>query len=39
MLGGPPPRPLDRFPMRETEAGLELDVPGNFRTPRETHQD
>lgn len=39
VLGGPPPRPLDRFPMRETEAGLELDVPGNFRTPRETLQD
>ena len=39
VLGGPPPRPLDRFPMRVTEAGLELDVPGNFRTPRETLQD
>jgi nitrite reductase/ring-hydroxylating ferredoxin subunit len=36
VLGGPPPRPLDRFPMRITPAGIELDVPGSFRTPRES---
>ena len=36
VLAGPPPRPLDKLPMRLTEAGIELDVPGNFRTPRES---
>ncbi len=36
VLDGPPPRPLDQFPMRVTPAGVELDVPGNFQTPRES---
>lgn len=36
VLNGPPPRPLDKFSMRVTTAGVELDVPGNFRTPRES---
>jgi Rieske Fe-S protein len=36
VLGGKPTRPLDQFPMRVTPAGVELDVPGNFQTPRES---
>jgi nitrite reductase/ring-hydroxylating ferredoxin subunit len=36
VLAGPPPRPLDRWPVRETATGIELDVPGNFVTPRES---
>jgi Rieske Fe-S protein len=36
VLGGPPPRSLDRFPARVTATVLELDVPGNFATPRES---
>lgn len=34
VLAGPPPRPLDRFPVRETATGIELDIPGNFATPK-----
>lgn len=36
VLSGPPPRALDRFPVRETAAGIEIDVPANFATPRES---
>jgi Rieske Fe-S protein len=39
VLGGKPTRPLDQFPMRVTPAGVELDVPGNFQTPRESLPD
>jgi Rieske Fe-S protein len=36
VLSGPPPRALDRFPVRETATGIEIDVPSSFRTPRES---
>lgn len=36
VLAGPPPRALDRFPVRETATGIEIDVPGSFVTPRES---
>jgi hypothetical protein len=36
VLAGPPPKPLMRFPVRETEAGIEVDVPSDFQTPRES---
>lgn len=36
VLSGPPPRAIDRFPARVTGTALELDVPGNFATPRES---
>lgn len=34
VLSGPPPRPLDRFGVREVDGRLELDVPADFSTPR-----
>ncbi len=34
VLAGPPPRALDRFPVRETATGIEIDVPGSFAAPR-----
>jgi Rieske Fe-S protein len=34
VLSGPPPRPLDRFAVREVGSRLELDVPADFSTPR-----
>ena len=34
VLSGPPPRPLDRFAVREVGGRLELDVPADFSTPR-----
>lgn len=36
VLSGPPPRPLNEFPMRVLGDVIELDVPGDFRTPRES---
>lgn len=36
VLAGPPPRPLGRFPVRQVGDGIEVDVPGNFETPRES---
>jgi Rieske Fe-S protein len=36
VVAGPPPKPLMRFPLRETAAGLEVDVPSDFRTPKES---
>jgi len=33
VLGGPPPRPLRTFPLRLVGDVIELDVPGDFRTP------
>ena len=36
VLSGPPPRPLDRFPVRETATGIEIDVPASFAVPRES---
>jgi Rieske Fe-S protein len=33
VLAGPPPRPLDRFPIRETATGIEIDVPASFAAP------
>ncbi len=34
VISGPPPRPLDRFGVRETGGRMELDVPADFSTPR-----
>ncbi len=34
VLSGPPPRPLDRFRVREAGGRLELEVPAGFSTPR-----
>ena len=36
VLSGPPPKPLGRFPVRQTATGLEIDVPSDFRTPKES---
>ena len=36
VLSGPPPRALDRFPVRQTATGIEIDVPSNFATPQES---
>lgn len=36
VVSGPPPRPLDRFPLRLTGDVIEVDVPSSFRTPRES---
>jgi Rieske Fe-S protein len=36
VLSGPPPRALDRFPVRQTPAGVEIDVPAAFEAPRES---
>jgi len=34
LISGPPPRPLDRFRVRETGGLIELEVPADFSTPR-----
>jgi Rieske Fe-S protein len=34
VLSGPPPRPLDRFAVREVDGRIELEVPADFSTPR-----
>ena len=36
VVSGPPPRRLDRFPLRLVGDVIELDVPSSFRTPRES---
>ena len=36
VLAGPPPRPLGRFPVRQVGNVIEVDVPGDFRTPKES---
>ncbi len=36
VLSGPPPRALGRFPLRLAGDVIELDVPGNFATPKES---
>jgi cytochrome b6-f complex iron-sulfur subunit len=36
VLHGPPPRALDRLPLRLVGNGIEVDVPSNFATPRES---
>lgn len=36
VLHGPPPRALDRFPLRLEGNVIEVDVPSNFATPRES---
>jgi Rieske Fe-S protein len=33
VLAGPPPRALDRFPVREVQGGIEIDVPSSFAAP------
>ena len=34
VLSGPPPRPLERFAVREVDDRIELEVPTDFSTPR-----
>jgi menaquinol-cytochrome c reductase iron-sulfur subunit len=34
VISGPPPRPLDRFGVREVDGRVELEVPADFSTPR-----
>jgi len=34
VLNGPPPRPLDRFPVRTTGSTVEIQVPEDLATPR-----
>ena len=34
VVSGPPPRPLDRFSVRQTDGAIELEVPADFSTPR-----
>ncbi len=34
VVSGPPPRPLDRFGVRQTGGAIELEVPADFSTPR-----
>jgi Rieske Fe-S protein len=36
VLRGPPPRALDRFPLRLEGDVIEVDVPSGFQTPRES---
>jgi Rieske Fe-S protein len=36
VLSGPPPRPLGQFPIREAAGVIEVDVPGDFETPKES---
>jgi cytochrome b6-f complex iron-sulfur subunit len=36
VLAGAPPRPLVRFPVRELPTGIEVDVPSDFETPKES---
>jgi nitrite reductase/ring-hydroxylating ferredoxin subunit len=36
VLHGPPPRPLDRFPLKLVGDVIEVDVPSGFATPRES---
>jgi cytochrome b6-f complex iron-sulfur subunit len=36
VISGKPTRPLDRLPVRITGDVVEVDVPGNFATPRES---
>lgn len=35
VLAGPPPRPLNQFPVRLVGDLIEVDVPGDFQTPKE----
>lgn len=36
VLAGPPPRPLNRWPNRVVGDTIEVDVPGDFETPKES---
>jgi Rieske Fe-S protein len=36
VLAGPPPKPLNRFPVRLVGDVIEIDVPGDFQAPRES---
>jgi len=36
VLAGPPPRALDRFPVRQVGSTIEIDVPSSFQTPKES---
>lgn len=36
VLAGPPPRPLDRFPLKDSGGVVTVEVPGDFVTPRES---
>lgn len=36
VLAGPPPKPLNKFPVKDTGGVVTVDVPGDFVTPRES---
>lgn len=36
VISGPPPRPLNKFPLTQSGGTITVDVPGNFTTPRES---
>ncbi len=36
VLAGPPPRPLNKFPLRDSGGVVTVDVPGDFIAPRES---
>jgi nitrite reductase/ring-hydroxylating ferredoxin subunit len=36
VLAGPPPKPLNRLPIKDTGGVVTVDVPGDFVTPRES---
>ncbi len=36
VLAGPPPKPLNKFPLKETGGVVTVDVPGDFVVPRES---
>lgn len=36
VIAGPPPRPLNKFPLTESGGTVTVEVPGDFVTPRES---
>jgi Rieske Fe-S protein len=36
VVAGPPPKPLNKFPVRDAGGVVTVDVPGDFVTPRES---
>lgn len=36
VISGPPPKPLVRFPVREVDGRIVVDVPSDFQTPKES---
>ena len=36
VLAGPPPKPLNKFPIKDSGGVVTVEVPGDFVTPRES---